>query len=285
MTVTTIEESELQALYDYTKEAAWVRGIIEQGLRSGTERLRFLGRYVEWNGWFGSGVATLAGKIGRGRALFRDEAEPVPALADRSVLVASYFFDAARDEFDDRDTQHRDTHRCLAQALLKGVVLHQQEADPTLDLATIASLLSPPFWLNALCARVAVGYGNGTPDDHANVFRAIGYHIGSEVLADQEFSLIDAVFRADDPELVEFLRRTMIEIAGQRHAAYQWLSIHSGHGGGVEAEHFAWATEGARLAFQYVPAQMHGELRRQVHLGFLDFARDHREFFEAVMQP
>ena len=42
-------------------------------------------------------------------------------LADRAAEVASDFFYAAIDEFDDRSTPWRDTHRTLAQATLKGV--------------------------------------------------------------------------------------------------------------------------------------------------------------------
>ena len=48
------------------------------------------------------------------------------------------------------------------------------------------------------------------------------------------------------------------------------------------SDHFEWATQGARLAFRFVPPRHHDELRRQMHHGFVAFARDHREFFERV---
>src|SRR5688572_20616291 len=91
-----------------------------EGVAADPRRLcRFLARYASWNAVFGSGVSALSAKIGRSRSLFLEPGFALP-IADRSVLVASYFFDAARDEFDDRDTKHRDTHRCLAQATLWG---------------------------------------------------------------------------------------------------------------------------------------------------------------------
>lgn len=280
--MTDITVAELKSLCDFDGQSAAVRSALAAALDEPVARVRFLGRYASWNGFFGSGVATLAGKIGRSRGLFADPAQPLRALADRSVYVASYFFDAARDEFDDRDTVHRDTHRCLAQSMLKGLIDHEAANGALGDGIDLNVLLDEPLWLKALNDRVAVGYGAGTPDDLPSVFASIGYHLGSELLADQEFSIIDRTLRELAPALVTHLQDTTVNIAGQDHRAYQWISIHSGHGGGAEADHFEWATQGARLALRFVPARYHDDLRRQLHLGFQSFARDHREFFERV---
>jgi hypothetical protein len=280
---TEITRDELEKLCSFPEAERAVERALAEACAKPELLVRFLGRYATWNGWFGSGVAALAGKIGRSRALFVDPSEPVVALADRSVLVGSFFFDAARDEFDDRDTAHRDTHRCLAQAMLKGTLAHAARNDQRFgDPEFVNHWLESPLWLKALGARVAQSYGAGTPDDAAAVFRAMGYHLGSEVLADKEFSAIDSTLRESQPDLVAFLSRYKARIGGEEHLAYQWLRIHSGHGGGVEADHFAWATRGARLAFDYVAPALQRELRRQIDLGFVDFARDHREFFEQV---
>ena len=88
--------------------------------------------------------------------------------------------------------------------------------------------------------------------------------------------------RKSDPELVAFLDATAVPIGDEQHNAYHWLSIHSGHGGGAEADHFEWAVAGVRQAFRYAPAAEHEELRHQIHVGFLDFVQDHREFFARV---
>lgn len=244
----------------------------------------FLYRYTTWNGFFGSGVASLAGKVGSCQKLFLDPNPrfdpPFQAFADRSVLVGSYFFDAARDEFDDRDTEHRDTHRCLAQAVVLGT-LGFYEIPPL----GVLEITRQPMWLEGLTDRVGVGYGASTPNDRPSVFRAIGYHLGSEVLADQEFTIIDGFLQENQPELVDYLRNNTVKIAGQEHNCYQWLSIHSDYGedsGGVEAEHFEYAMKGARLALKYTPMDIRDEARHQMILGFLDFADDHREFFSNV---
>jgi hypothetical protein len=260
-----------------------VHEAIHAALGDALKRLRFLGRYTSWNGLFGSGVAALAGKIGRSRRLFLDKDEPIAALADRSVYVGSFFFDAARDEFDDHDSVHRDTHRCLAQATLKGLLEIEAVQMPALaDVRGVNELLADPDWLVELNARVARGYGAESPDDLPSIFHAIGYHLGSELLADREFSIIDETLRQLAPELVQQLLMKRVAIAGQEHVAYHWIAIHSGHGGGAEADHFDWATQGARLALRFTPETDHAALKQQLIHGFIAFANDHRRFFEAV---
>ncbi|MGR9108632.1 MAG: hypothetical protein ACU843_17070, partial [Gammaproteobacteria bacterium] len=101
---------------------------------------------------------------------------------------------------------------------------------------------------------------------------------------DQEFSVIDHTFKTEMPELTAFLKQHSVAIAGQTHRAYYWIEIHSGHGGGVEADHFEWAVKGVNKAFHYGPKEVHEALRRQLHLGYLDFVADHLEFFQCVNQ-
>jgi len=278
----SISIDELRGLCDFAAHEQMIVEALSAALDSATGRIRFFGNYTSWNGFFGSGVAALAGKIGRSRRLFLDPNEPVIAIADRSVYVASFFFDAARDEFDDRETVWRDSHRCLAQATLRGLLDYQAKQGTSLQPQAVNALLDESIALQTLNNRVALGYGVGTPDDLSSIFACIGYHLGSELLADREFSLIDSMLRAAAPELVAYLQAAKVRIAGQEHQAYQWVSIHSGHGGGAEADHFQWATQGARLALRFVAPALHAPLRRELHRGFQCFASDHREFFTAI---
>ena len=281
--MSAITREHLEATHDFAATHAVVRDTIHAAVSEPLATVRFMGRYTSWSGYFGSGVATLAGKVGRCRGMFLSPDQPIIALADRSVLVASYFFDAARAEFDDHDTVHRDTHRCLAQAHLMGLIAFNAQFEKRLANAVfINEQLESPLWLKGLHDRVAMGYGAYSPDEKPSVFRAMGYHLGSEVLADQEFSVIDEELRAVSPAMVKYLEATSVRIGGQDHNAYQWLRVHSGHGGGAEADHFAWAVQGVSRAFRYVPPEQHDALRHQVILGFKDFAWDHAEFFSNV---
>ncbi|MDP2339431.1 MAG: hypothetical protein Q8O67_00625 [Deltaproteobacteria bacterium] len=244
--------------------------------------LRFLSRYTTWNRCFGSAVAMLAGRIGRARDAFVDDAEALPLLNDRSVVVASWFFDAARDEFNDRETKnHRDTHRCLAQALVKGFIEVQIESG-ALTTTTAAAQLDEPIWLKVIQARVFSGYGDGYSVERPFLFRSMGYHLGSEVLADQEFTIIDRSLRKHMPAVVEQLLERKVRIGDQEHTAYQWLRIHSSLGNAVEADHFAWAIKGVDEAFRYSPKGEHQSLKDEVLAGFVDFSRDQRAFFAKV---
>jgi hypothetical protein len=271
-----IELQDLLERYDFEAGKATVARVIGAVAADPADLFVTLARYGAWNAMFGAGVTALAGKIVRSQA-FADPKERIRVIADRSVLVASYFFDAARDEFDDRSTVQRDTHRCLCQAFLKGMFWYFE--DRGLDTTALATRLAEPAWLTSLRDRVAVGYGNGTPDDAPHVFRAMGYHLGSELLADSEFSVIDAALREKAPALVAHLEKKQIEIAGERHEAYLWIRAHSGHGGGAEADHFDWALRGLVMGAGYVSKDHTEELRAQVLAGFEQFAREHDEFF------
>jgi hypothetical protein len=271
-----IELGDLLARYDFEAGKARVSRVIARAASDPADLFVLLSHYGSWNAMFGAGVAALAAKIVRSQA-FVDPKERVPVIGDRSVLVASYFFDAARDEFDDRATAQRDTHRCLCQAFLKGVFWYFE--DRGMDTKAVATRAAEPDWLVSLKERVALGYGGGTPDDAASVFRAMGYHLGSELLADAEFSVIDESLKESVPALVTHLEKRQIEIAGEKHNAYLWVRAHSGHGGGAEADHFDWAMRGVNTALCYLDPALHASVREALLAGFDGFARDHDEFF------
>lgn len=272
-----LTKEQLHAAYPVDKANARVAEAVHAAFEPGGESLfRFLQHYTSWNGLFGAGVASMSGKVGRSQGLFIDPEESYAAVADRSVYIASFLFDAARDEFDDSGTKHRDTHRCLAQATLKGA-LDYLDVDPQ-----DARWSQTPMWLQGLRARVATGYGAGSPDDRASVFHAMGYHLGSELLADEEFSLIDGTLRKLQPDFVTAMENTNVRIVKRDHNAYYWVAIHSGLGGGVEADHFKWAVRGVRVALRYTREEEREACREQIYEGFRAFGADHELFFRNV---
>ncbi len=217
-------------------------------------------------------------RIGQERGLFREKGYP-SAVADRSNLVASYFFDAIRDESDDHVNPGRDTHRCMAQAqLLKTVEL--------LRLPTEILDVEDSEQLEAINSWVAAGYMDGGGDggckgDRA-AFYGMGYHLGSEVLADTEFSVLDEYMRSRWPDLVKALMRSTMELGGTTHRCYAWVGVHSGHGSAVEAEHFEKALEGVTAALKYVHPgsdDQVAEAMKWVSEGFKMFAFDHKRSF------
>jgi hypothetical protein len=255
-----------------------------QALRSAVEGagppphlLSVIARYIQFNSAFGPGLANLAGEIAARQGLFQDPEEVVRILADRAAEVAADFFYAAVDEFDDRATPWRDTHRTLAQATLKGMgsffgytpaqlneVLHVNPAtEDAVDL-------------------VWEGYGVGASLEEARLFRAMGFHTGSEILADQEFVVLDQTLRARRPDMVAALENMKIPILGERHNAYYWIRIHTG----VEAEHFDAALKGVNNALRfYAGREPVAMVKGWILEGFRTFADVQGEFMARLGEP
>jgi len=238
--------------------------------------LSVLGRYVQFNSAFGPGLANLSGEIAARQGLFRDAAEPVRFLADRAAEVASDFFYAAVDEFDDRATPWRDTHRTLAQATVKGAGrFFGYEPARLNDVVRINAGTEEGM------RRVWEGYGVGRPLPDAELFGAMGFHVGSEILADREFLIIDRVLRARRPDLVAALEAMKVEILGGQHNAYYWIRIHTG----VEAEHFDAALQGVNkaLAF-YAGPDDPAAVKAWILAGFGRFAEVQSGFMAALAE-
>ncbi len=271
--MTALDEAYFRSLVDMAGVQARVRERLAT-LVDDARLLRFFLHYASWNGSFANGVAALTSLIGRQRGLFREAGFP-QAVADRSNFVASFFFDAARDEYDDHINPQRDSHRCMAQASLIAMKDFFGLPDALLDE-------SEPDEVRALNHGVLVGY-TGLEHERqgalAQTFAAMGYHLGSELLADAEFSLIDEHMRAHRQALVQHLMRSTVTLAGATHRCYAWVGVHSGHGGGVEADHFEHAAHGARSALAYAPAGTVDEALAALAAGFRRFDQDHSRFF------
>jgi hypothetical protein len=236
-----------------------------------------LARYVQFNSAFGAGLANLAGEIAARQGLFRDRDEPLLLAADRAAEVASDFFYGAIDEFDDRSTPWRDTHRTLAQATLKGVGAYFGYTPQQLN--TVIRL--NPITETALI-RVWEGYGVGAQLEEPRLFGAMGFHTGSEVLADEEFTDIDRTLKATRPELVQALKTMKVEHAGQKHDAYYWIHIHTS----VEADHFDAALRGANKALRfYAGSGDPAAVKEWILEGFRHFARVQGEFMAGLTEP
>jgi hypothetical protein len=235
-----------------------------------------LARYIQFNSAFGPGLANLSGEVAARQGLFQDKDEPLRLVADRAAHVASDFFYAAVDEFDDRATPWRDTHRTLAQATLKAVGGFFGYTPLQLnDVIRINAATS------AAIAAVSEGYGIGEklPDEH--LFSAMGFHTGSEVLADQEFTLLDEHLRKARPEMVKALEPATVEMLGEKHKAYYWISIHTG----VEAEHFDAALKGVNNALRfYAGADDPARVKQWILDGFTRFADVQAAFMNGLAE-
>ena len=60
---------------------------------------------------------------------------------------------------------------------------------------------------------------------------------------------------------------------------YKRQGVHSGQGGGVEADHFERALDGARLALRFLAEGSPAQATQALVAGFRAFERDHARFF------
>ena len=227
-----IEPSSLNRIGEILKEK------LESTKNDKQKFFNLLHHYVEFNSVFGVGVALLSYRIAS-KGKFADMSAPY--FNDRNMHVSSYFFDAARDEFDDSATSHRDTHRTLAQAFMLGLMSYYDIQPST----------APKNWLQQVNQMVMSGYGEKYNELTKSLFQEMAFHLASEVYATVEFKVIDSFIREEKPELHRFLQNNKVHIANEEHNSYQWLSIHSAFGGDVEAEHYGYALDGIEQACRY----------------------------------
>ena len=252
---------------------AYLREVLERIERT-DQLVRFLHRYTLYNGNFAGGVALLAGRFHIRQDLFREEAEPIGACADRSARVASLIFFAAEDEYSDRGDHTRITHRDLGQAVLRATVDHFGIAPEIFD---------ETYPLNATTERaletVLEGYCATVVPSDDDLFRGLGFHIASETSADEEFIAITSYLREAQPGLVDHLSDATTHL-GQ--ATYRWLDLHTY----VEVEHHQHAVEAAEVAEQYYSGDAPRErIRELVAEGVNQFATSLRGLMSGILDP
>lgn len=270
-----ISERELLASIGEHAGAGILDGQLKQVAGLGDKFLQLLARYIQFNEVFGSGVANLAAEIAARTHLFQNTDEPILALRDRSMKIAAHVFAAAIDEFGDRGAS-RLTHRALAQATFKGCVQFFGASN-----AQANQLSADTTFQAEIEERVKAGYLlNRQVTDDLDFFRALGFHLGSEILADAEFRTLDFHFEEDWKDLWNFLRRSKVTIDATDHPAYVWIKVHCT----VEREHYEEALLAANLALQfYVGDQDPAAVRQAVIQGFQHFADVQIAFMQSLL--
>lgn len=252
--------------------------LFRQALESASRKdeiVRVLGNYIQFNGVFGGGVANLAGELAIRQDLFRDPRETESLIGDRSTEVASKVFAAAIDEFDDRKKPHLDTHRMLAQATLKGVAAYFGYGSADLN-----GLIGPTVPTELAIRLVKDGYGINRGLTDQRLFQGLGFHMGSELLADQEFNILDEHLNAKHRGLVTFLKNTKVELSGNEHDAYYWVFIHTS----VEADHFDHAADAANTALAfYAGDEKLSTVQDWIIEGLVDFSKTQHGFMEGLI--
>lgn len=254
-----ITKSDLEPILDiHTGNKLFFRALDEA--TDGAMLISFLGQYTHFNSVFGAGVASLSGEIARRQDLFRNREQPVEILAEQSIEVAARIFYAAVEEFH----RHK-THRAMAKDSI-------QEIGSYFGLTSLDMNRLMPAKRSTLSfmEKITDGYCPSRAGDEAEVHAAIGFHIASEIIADEEFNILDRHLRTKHIDLVEHLKQKK---------AYAWVQVHTT----VEADHFEIAVEGANCALNYYAGQLElSQVKSLILKGFTQFADLQTEFMESL---
>ncbi|NML44489.1 type IV secretory system conjugative DNA transfer family protein [Ramlibacter sp. G-1-2-2] len=239
-----------------------------EGIRGTEELVCFLHRFLHFNDALAARVPFLAGLIHLHPELFADPADVEEFCRRRNACLSAYVAEAANDEY--RMTAAGNlVHQRLSQLFFKAVLGHYALRGPDFDRAhplpqSVAMLLDEARTLFFADARLET------------VCRAIGFHVGLEFYADQEFNLVDNFLRHQHEGLVAALSA---KFDGEP-AAYLWMSLHTV----VEIGHYRAGLAAVADAVRFcVPRDMAPRVQEWILEGLAAFADLQRRFYECVL--
>jgi hypothetical protein len=228
---------------------------------------RFLHRFLLFNDSLAARVPLLAGRLHLTQELFVAPGEGPAFSRQRNGTIAAYVAEAASDEY--RLSPERNlVHQHLSQRFFDAALTFLGE-----DFARFDRTHPVPAATAAMLAEARSTLLGG--DDPADLLAALGFHLGLEFFAHEEFNLVDTCLRTRFPELVAELDRG----SGDENR-YSWLTIHTI----VEIHHYRAGLEAVKAATRFcclpeaetlVPAR--------VRQGFNAFVDLQRRYYEVIL--
>jgi len=230
-----------------------------------TAAVRFLHRFVLFNDALAARVPFLAGLIHLTPNIFLDRSEHIDFCRQANGRVAAYVAEAARDEYQ-LDANRNGVHQHLSQLFLNGALAHYQVDRGAFDREHPL----PPALTVILEEARTVFLGERSAQ---TIFRALGFHVGLEFFAHQEFNLVDAWLRARRPDLVQALE------AGEA-GSYTWLALHTV----VEIGHYRAGLEALKSALRfYHDAEGRPAMAQLIKGGLAAFVDLQSRYYDAIL--
>lgn len=241
--------------------------------------VRFFRRFALYNQPFPGGVVSLAGMIHLRPDLFRDADSVLNDNADRSSIIASNIFFAAEDEFAGPDRRARVTHRLMAQNMVEAAVSFAGWSPDRFNTEFQLDATA-----NEIRSKLERGYRTRGYQSDSEIFGAIGFHLGSERLADIEFSVINAHLTEHFGDFVDAARSTRTQ---EGHSVYKWIELHatfdSEDEASVEIDHYNYSLLAAEQAIELCTNGISSpQLRQSVIGGFEEFIDFQRSMFQWI---
>jgi hypothetical protein len=227
----------------------------------------FLHRFVLFNDALAARVPYLAGVIHLTPNLFVDPEPDEDFCRQSNGRIAAFVAAAANDEYQMRDGENL-VHQYLSQRFFRGVLSHyridglafDRERPVPLRLAALLDEARSKF----LIERTA-----------EQIFAALGFHVGLEFFAHQEFNLVDAWLRSRYSPLVASL-----EDGGGAGPNYLWLAIHTV----VEIGHYRAGIEALEAALGHFHRREETpRMLACIKEGFARFVDLQKRYYEAIL--
>jgi len=265
-------DSELGAQIEQIVSESEIDGFLRdclESIRTKDDLVHFFRRFALYNRPFPGAVSILAGAFHLRTDLFLDLNDPVLDNADRSSIVASNIFFAAEDEYGSRNRLLRVTHRSMAQAVVREVV---EFAGWSVE--QFNDVFAREFDHKEMAEGLRKGYRVSSHERDDDLFLALGFHLGSERLADIEFSALDEKLSSDFPS---FVKEATDKWGVQEVPIYSWIATHTA----VEVEHYNYSLRAAGQAIDYYAgsALKRDEIVALILQGFQEFIEFQRIMF------
>lgn len=202
-------------------------------VKTDDDLVEFFRRFALYNQSFPGGVLSLAGAFHVRDDIFRDVNDPISDNRDRSLVIASHIAFVAEDEFALKNRTHRITHRMMAQDVVKEAISYagwsvKQFNDRFMDETEYRQKAS----------ALKNGYRLGKYNTDRDLFSGLGFHLGSERLADIEFNAVNDLMKNHFPE---FVAQANQSTGSTGVPVYGWISVHTS----VEVDHYDYSMKAA----------------------------------------
>lgn len=228
---------------------------------------RFLHRFLMFNDALAARVPYLAGLIHLTPDLFLEPGPQSGFLSQANARIAAHIAEAAADEYRIENGRNY-VHQHLSQIFFRGALHHCWSGDPEAFERThpishrIAELLSE------------VRSKFFTTSEPCSIFQALGFHIGLEFFANEEFNIVDRHLCDRYPDMV-----TSLKESGRGVSTYTWLSLHTV----VEIGHYNAGLEAVREALRtWRDPATAAEMAEAIMEGLRAFADLQHRFYSAV---
>jgi hypothetical protein len=232
-----------------------------------TALLRFLHRFLLFNDALAARVPFVAGLIHLTPNVFLDPEGGVAFCQQVNGRVAAYVAEAASDEYRMIDGQNS-VHQHLSQIFFNGVLAYY-----AVDRSSFDSNNPYPPILGEILKEAREKFL--VERNSEMIFRALGFHVGLEFFADQEFNLVDSYLRGRHPGLVAAL-----EHDPGTGSDYVWLALHTV----VEIGHYRAGMEALNTALRYYrhPQEV-PKMAERIKEGFNAFIDLQSRYYDAIL--